>query len=102
MADDYYSTLNIPKTASAADVKKAYLKMARDNHPDRFKDPEEKKEADSGFRKSRKPIISCVMGDRDRSMIGISRKRNDLPNKRPVSFSRTGSCASSRGTMKLL
>ena len=51
MADDYYSALRIPKTASAADVKKAYLQMARDTHPDRFKDPEEKKEADARFQK---------------------------------------------------
>ena len=49
MADDYYSTLRVAKTASAADVKKAYLQMARENHPDRFADPEEKKEADARF-----------------------------------------------------
>ncbi len=51
MADDYYSILRITKTASAADIKKAYLQMARDNHPDRFADPEERKAADSGFHK---------------------------------------------------
>ena len=51
MADDYYSTLRVAKTASAADVKKAYLQMARENHPDRFADPEEKKEADARFQK---------------------------------------------------
>ena len=31
---DYYSVLNLPKTASDADVKKAYRKLARKHHPD--------------------------------------------------------------------
>lgn len=31
---DYYKTLEIPKTASAADIKKAYRKLARKLHPD--------------------------------------------------------------------
>ena len=51
MTDDYYSVLRLPKTASAGDVKKAYLQMARENHPDRFSDPEERAEADSRFQK---------------------------------------------------
>jgi curved DNA-binding protein len=31
---DYYKTLEIPKTASEADIKAAYRKLARKNHPD--------------------------------------------------------------------
>ena len=31
---DYYSVLNLPKTASDADIKKAYRKLARKHHPD--------------------------------------------------------------------
>ncbi|MGJ9422544.1 molecular chaperone DnaJ [Aeromicrobium sp. CF3.5] len=31
---DFYKTLGVAKDASAADVKKAYRKLARDNHPD--------------------------------------------------------------------
>ena len=31
---DYYKTLEIPKTASEADIKKAYRKLARKYHPD--------------------------------------------------------------------
>lgn len=32
---DYYQVLGVPKTASKADVKKAYRRLARDLHPDR-------------------------------------------------------------------
>ena len=32
---DYYQTLGVPKSASQADVKKAFRKLAREYHPDR-------------------------------------------------------------------
>jgi DnaJ-class molecular chaperone len=49
MGDDYYKKLRIPKTASVGEIKKAYLQMARENHPDRFTDPTEREEAGQRF-----------------------------------------------------
>ena len=34
MADDYYSTLGVPRDASADAIRKAYRKLSRENHPD--------------------------------------------------------------------
>lgn len=47
---DYYEILGIPRTASGAEVRQAYARLARERHPDRFTDPAEKAKAHEFFR----------------------------------------------------
>lgn len=42
MAQDYYSTLGVARTASIEDIQKAYRKLARKYHPDLHADKDEK------------------------------------------------------------
>lgn len=44
-----YDILGVPRTASTSDVRKAYVALARERHPDRFTDPDQKREAHELF-----------------------------------------------------
>ena len=45
----FYDTLEVPPTASANDIKKAYRKLAMKHHPDKGGDPDKFKEISSAF-----------------------------------------------------
>jgi DnaJ family protein A protein 2 len=47
---DYYTILGVGKEASESDIKKAYYKLARENHPDKV-DEKEREEATQKFQK---------------------------------------------------
>ncbi|BBO31664.1 DnaJ C-terminal domain-containing protein [Lacipirellula parvula] len=44
MAEDHYATLGVARAASAEEIKKAYRKLARENHPDLHPDDPKAKE----------------------------------------------------------
>src|SRR5512139_2030111 len=46
---DHYQLLGVATSASAADIRRAYARLAREKHPDRFTDPAEKEKAEKAF-----------------------------------------------------
>jgi DnaJ-class molecular chaperone len=64
---DYYATLGVPRTATAADIKKAFRKLARENHPDKHQGD---KKAEQRFKEINE--ANEVLSDPDK------RKRYDL------------------------
>ena len=47
--DSLYAALNVPRTASAEDVKRSYRSLAQIYHPDKHTDPELKTRAIASF-----------------------------------------------------
>jgi curved DNA-binding protein CbpA len=47
---DFYELLGVAKNASAGDIKTAYMRLARERHPDRFRDNVEKERAQEFFK----------------------------------------------------
>jgi curved DNA-binding protein CbpA len=62
---DFYEVLGIAKTATSAEVRQAYVRLARDRHPDRFQDPAEKQKAQEFF-KHLTEAFNTLSNDRNR------------------------------------
>jgi preprotein translocase subunit SecA len=71
---DYYELLGVPRNASAADVRKAYALKAREQHPDRFADPVQKKEAEARFTEIT-AAFNALRDDRSRGEYDASLQR---------------------------
>src|SRR6476659_6638101 len=76
---DYYETLGVPRTASPADIKKAFRKLAREHHPD--KKPGDKT-AEARFKAINE--ANAVLSDADK------RKKYDRLGKDWEAYSRAG------------
>jgi DnaJ-class molecular chaperone len=76
---DYYETLGVPRTASQADIKKAFRKLAREHHPD--KKPGDKA-AEARFKAVNE--AHAVLSDPDK------RKKYDRLGKDWEAYSRAG------------
>ena len=76
---DYYQTLGVPRTASQAEIKKAFRKLARENHPD-------KKPGDKTAEQRFKAVneANAVLSDADK------RKKYDRLGKDWEAYSRAG------------
>ncbi len=71
---DYYEILGVPPTASVSDIRKAYAKIARDRHPDRFADPVEKERAQEFF-KDATAAFNTLSSEKSRAAYDVERQR---------------------------
>lgn len=62
---DYYEILGVAREASSAEVRQAYLRLAKERHPDRFSDPVEKERAQEFF-KGLTAAFNTLSNDRTR------------------------------------
>src|SRR3990170_2756929 len=63
---NYYELLGISKSATTADIRKAYAKLARERHPDRFPDPAVKLQAQQTFQEIT-AAFNTLSNDRSRA-----------------------------------
>jgi curved DNA-binding protein CbpA len=71
---DYYQLLGVAPSASAAEVRQAYARLARERHPDRFTDPAEKQRAQMAFQEIT-TAFNALMNPRSRQEYDESRHR---------------------------
>ena len=83
---DYYKTLGVPSTASQADIKKAYRKLAREWHPDRKPGD---KDAERRFKELNE--ANAVLSD------AAKREKYDRFGRDWEAYSRAGAAAGARG-----
>jgi curved DNA-binding protein len=83
---DYYKTLGVPNTASQADIKKAYRKLAREWHPDRRPGDND---AERRFKELNE--ANAVLSDASK------REKYDRFGRDWEAYSRAGAAAGARG-----
>jgi curved DNA-binding protein CbpA len=71
---DFYQLLGVAPTASSAEVRKAYARLAREKHPDRFPDPAQKKAAEVLFQELT-TAFNTLSNERSRAEYDRSRER---------------------------
>ena len=82
---DYYQVLGVAPTASAAEIRQAYARLAREKHPDRFTDPAEKQRAQTAFQDITTAFNTLV---NPRSRAGVRRRSATSPCSAPPRRSR--------------
>jgi curved DNA-binding protein CbpA len=77
---DYYEILGVGRTASASEIRQAYLRLAKERHPDRFPDPGERARAEAFF-KELTAAYNTLGNDRGRAEydVSLSRPRDTPP-----------------------
>lgn len=76
---NYYEILGVSGTASAAEIRQAYMRLAKQRHPDRFPDPAERLKADAFF-KELTAAYNTLGNERGRAEYDVSLTRpKDAP-----------------------
>jgi len=76
---NYYEILGVGRNASAAEIRQAYVRLAKERHPDRFPDPAERARAEAFF-KELTAAYNTLGNDRGRAEYDTSLSRpKDAP-----------------------
>lgn len=91
---DYYEILGIARTASSAEVRKAYALIARERHPDRFTDPEQRKAAQVSFTDATSAFNTLAHDAQRREYdLALARPKLDTPERIAEDAFRRGQAA---------
>lgn len=74
---NFYEILGLTPSASSAEVRQAYLRLAKERHPDRFADPAEKQKAQDFF-KTLTEAFNTLGNDRSRQAYDAEQARPKL------------------------
>lgn len=67
---DFYEVLGVAKTATSAEIRQAYMRLAREKHPDRFPDPADKQQAQDFFKKATE-AFNTLSNERSRQQYDV-------------------------------
>lgn len=76
---DYYQRLGVGPAASAGEIRQAYLRLAREKHPDRFADPAQKQSAQDEFQEIT-TAFNTLSNPRSRQEYDQERQRPPAPH----------------------